>query len=100
MGPEPHTHDDHVDSFYVLEGEAAFVVGGEKLLVGAGSFVAAPPGIVHTFSSGPGREPAAQRARAERGLPRVAAGDRLGIPGARSIVRSWIDPVDLRTHSP
>ena len=54
-GPEPHGHDDHVDSFYVLEGEAEFQLEGEKLLLGAGSFVAAPPGVVHTFSSGPGR---------------------------------------------
>jgi quercetin dioxygenase-like cupin family protein len=54
-GPEPHTHDDHVDSFYVLEGEAEFLLGGEKLLLGAGSFVAAPAGVEHTFSSGPGR---------------------------------------------
>jgi quercetin dioxygenase-like cupin family protein len=54
-GPEPHVHDDHVDSFYVLEGEAEFLFGNEKLLLGAGSFVAAPPGVVHTFSSGPGR---------------------------------------------
>ncbi len=54
-GPEPHTHDDHVDSFYVLEGEAEFLLGEEKLLLGAGSFAAAPPGVVHTFSSGAGR---------------------------------------------
>lgn len=54
-GPEPHTHDDHVDSFYVLDGEVEFLVGDEKLLVGAGSFAAAPPGVVHTFSNGPGR---------------------------------------------
>jgi quercetin dioxygenase-like cupin family protein len=53
-GPEPHTHDDHVDSFYVLEGEAEFLVDGETLLLGAGSFVAAPPGVEHTFSVGPG----------------------------------------------
>jgi quercetin dioxygenase-like cupin family protein len=54
-GPEPHSHDDHVDSFYVLDGEAEFVLGDEKLLLGTGSFVAAPPGVEHTFSSGPGR---------------------------------------------
>jgi quercetin dioxygenase-like cupin family protein len=54
-GPEPHSHDDHVDAFYVLEGQAAFLVDGETLLLGAGSFVAAPPGVSHTFSSGPGR---------------------------------------------
>jgi quercetin dioxygenase-like cupin family protein len=54
-GPAPHTHDDHVDAFYVLDGETEFLVGDERLLLGAGSFVAAPPGVVHTFSSGPGR---------------------------------------------
>ena len=54
-GPAPHTHDDHVDSFYVLEGEAEFEVEGKKLLLGPGSFVAAPPGVEHTFAVGPGR---------------------------------------------
>jgi mannose-6-phosphate isomerase-like protein (cupin superfamily) len=55
-GPEPHSHDDHVDSFYVLEGEAEFLVGDETLRLGAGSFVAAPIGVVHTFGNpGPGR---------------------------------------------
>jgi quercetin dioxygenase-like cupin family protein len=55
-GPDPHTHTDHVDSFYVLEGEPEFQVDGERLRLGAGSFVAAPIGVVHTFSNpGPGR---------------------------------------------
>lgn len=55
-GPDPHTHDDHVDSFYVLEGEPEFLVGDEQLRLGAGSYVAAPIGVVHTFSNpGPGR---------------------------------------------
>ena len=51
----PHSHDDHVDSFYVLEGEAEFLMEGEQLLLGTGSFVAAPPGVEHTFTGGPGR---------------------------------------------
>jgi mannose-6-phosphate isomerase-like protein (cupin superfamily) len=51
-GPDPHVHDDHVDSFYVLDGEAEFVLGTDKVLLGAGSFVAAPPGALHTFGSG------------------------------------------------
>jgi quercetin dioxygenase-like cupin family protein len=53
-GPESHTHDDHVDSFYVLDGEVEFAAGAETLLLGAGSFVAAPPGVSHTFAGGPG----------------------------------------------
>jgi mannose-6-phosphate isomerase-like protein (cupin superfamily) len=55
-GPDPHTHDDQVDSFYVLDGEPEFVVGDEQLRLGAGSYVAAPIGVVHTFSNpGPDR---------------------------------------------
>jgi quercetin dioxygenase-like cupin family protein len=54
-GPDPHTHDDHVDSFYVLDGEVELQVGDDTLLLGPGSFAAAPPGVVHTFSGGPGR---------------------------------------------
>jgi quercetin dioxygenase-like cupin family protein len=55
-GPDPHTHADHVDSFYVLEGELEFLAGNDKLSLGPGSFVAAPTGVVHTFSNpGPDR---------------------------------------------
>jgi quercetin dioxygenase-like cupin family protein len=50
-GPEPHRHDDHVDSFYVLEGEVEFQLGDEAVRAGPGTFVAAPPGIVHTFGN-------------------------------------------------
>jgi mannose-6-phosphate isomerase-like protein (cupin superfamily) len=48
-GVDPHSHSDHVDSFYVLEGEAEFVVGDETVRVGPGGFVAAPIGVVHGF---------------------------------------------------
>jgi quercetin dioxygenase-like cupin family protein len=57
-GPEPHSHDDHVDSFYVLEGEPEFLMGEERLRLGPGSFVAAPLGVVHTFGN-----PGSERAR-------------------------------------
>jgi quercetin dioxygenase-like cupin family protein len=50
-GPDPHTHDDHIDSFYVLDGEVEFVVEDEVLRLGAGSFVAAPLDVVHTFGN-------------------------------------------------
>lgn len=54
-GVEPHSHADHVDSFYVLEGEAEFVVGGRTVLAGPGTYVAAPVGVVHGFrNAGPG----------------------------------------------
>ena len=48
-GVDLHTHADHVDSFYVLEGEAEFKVGEDVFRAGPGSFVAAPIGVVHGF---------------------------------------------------
>ena len=44
-GVEPHSHDDHVDSFFVLGGEVRFLAGEG----GPGTFFAAPPGAVHGF---------------------------------------------------
>jgi quercetin dioxygenase-like cupin family protein len=57
-GPDPHMHDDHVDSFYVLEGEVDFLVGDDWLRLPAGAFVAAPIGLTHAFANRDG-----QRAR-------------------------------------
>jgi quercetin dioxygenase-like cupin family protein len=57
-GPDPHAHDDHIDSFYVLDGEVDFFLGDEWMRLPAGSFVAAPLGFTHTFGTRDG-----QRAR-------------------------------------
>jgi quercetin dioxygenase-like cupin family protein len=48
-GVDPHSHPDFVDAFYVLAGEAEFLVGEETFRAGPGSFVAAPPGLSHGF---------------------------------------------------
>jgi quercetin dioxygenase-like cupin family protein len=48
-GVAPHTHPDHTDSFYVLEGEAEFLVNGEWRRGGPGTFVSAPRGVEHGF---------------------------------------------------
>ncbi|HEX7255166.1 MAG TPA: cupin domain-containing protein [Gaiellaceae bacterium] len=54
-GPGPHFHKEHVDAFYVLEGELEFTNGTETLRAAAGMTVAVPPGIVHGFTNpGPG----------------------------------------------
>jgi quercetin dioxygenase-like cupin family protein len=45
----PHEHYDHVDSFYVLDGEVEFTRGEETLHAGPGAFLAAPPGTRHGF---------------------------------------------------
>jgi quercetin dioxygenase-like cupin family protein len=54
-GPGPHSHDDHIDSFYVLEGEADFFVDDDWHRVPAGTFVAAPLGATHTFANRDGQ---------------------------------------------
>jgi mannose-6-phosphate isomerase-like protein (cupin superfamily) len=55
-----HIHHQHTDAFYVLEGEVIFEIGSEAetITVSAGGFVAAPPGLAHSFrvaDSGPAR---------------------------------------------
>lgn len=51
-GAVPHIHREHADAFYVLEGELSFQVAGERRSLTAGSFVLAPPGLVHGFDVG------------------------------------------------
>ena len=50
-GPDPHSHDDHIDSFYVLDGEVDFFADGEWLRLPAGSYFAAPLGVTHAFAN-------------------------------------------------
>jgi mannose-6-phosphate isomerase-like protein (cupin superfamily) len=55
QGPPPHIHQEHVDAFFLLDGELVFQVGREErnLTVGANTFVLVPPHVVHTFHAGP-----------------------------------------------
>ena len=56
-GPDPHVHHDHVDSFFVLEGELEWRVGPslEPRTGGSGTFVSVPRDVLHTFRNpGPG----------------------------------------------
>ena len=48
-GVDPHSHADHSDSFYVLEGEVEFYFGGEWRPAGPGAFVSIPPNVEHGF---------------------------------------------------
>jgi quercetin dioxygenase-like cupin family protein len=48
-GVQPHFHRKHSDSFYVLEGELEFHVGDEVFTAAPGSYVLAPPNVVHWF---------------------------------------------------
>jgi quercetin dioxygenase-like cupin family protein len=48
-GVAPHTHADHTDSFYVLEGEVEFFLRGEWHRAGPGTYVSVPPNVEHGF---------------------------------------------------
>jgi mannose-6-phosphate isomerase-like protein (cupin superfamily) len=48
-GPGPHVHRRHADCFRVLAGELAFGLADRSVRLGAGGFVAVPPGLVHSF---------------------------------------------------
>jgi quercetin dioxygenase-like cupin family protein len=48
-GASPHFHKGHSDSFFVLEGEVEFHVGDEVVHATPGSYVLAPPNVVHWF---------------------------------------------------
>jgi mannose-6-phosphate isomerase-like protein (cupin superfamily) len=50
-GPGPHIHREHLDAFFMLTGELLFRVGPDLQPVpaGPGTFVLAPPEVVHTF---------------------------------------------------
>jgi quercetin dioxygenase-like cupin family protein len=50
-GPPPHRHERLVDMFYVLDGVLSVRLGDQTHQLGPGSFVCAPPGVVHTFSN-------------------------------------------------
>jgi quercetin dioxygenase-like cupin family protein len=57
-GVDPHFHKAHSASFYVLDGELEFHVGDEVFRATAGSYVLAPPNVVHSFRNvgdGPAR---------------------------------------------
>ena len=50
-GPGPHSHADHDDIFYVIEGVVSVLVGDRWIDVGAGGFVRAPAGVTHDFAN-------------------------------------------------
>lgn len=51
---DPHHHDDHADSFYVLDGTVEFTVGDRIVRAGRGTWLSAPPGARHGFRNGGG----------------------------------------------
>jgi quercetin dioxygenase-like cupin family protein len=54
LGPPPHIHRDHDESFYILEGRFDFSLAGQEFTALAGAFVHLPKGVVHTHRAGGG----------------------------------------------
>lgn len=48
-GPRRHVHSREEESFYILEGQFDFEVGGREFLAGPGTFVLGPRNIPHRF---------------------------------------------------
>jgi quercetin dioxygenase-like cupin family protein len=46
-GPGPHSHEQNVELFYVLEGTMTFLAGERWLEAPAGSFLHIPAGVTH-----------------------------------------------------
>jgi quercetin dioxygenase-like cupin family protein len=53
VGPDPHVHREHTDAWYVLDGELTFGLGpeAERRSADAGTFVAVPPNLIHSFAN-------------------------------------------------
>jgi quercetin dioxygenase-like cupin family protein len=81
-GPDLHVHRQHTDAFYVLEGEVLFTVGPDReaLRAGPGTFVAVPPGVVHTFANDSGADARFLNVHSPAGsfLSSLRAGEPLG----------------------
>jgi mannose-6-phosphate isomerase-like protein (cupin superfamily) len=50
-GPGPHSHEDNVELFYVIEGIMSFLAGERWLDAPAGSFLRIPAGVTHDFEN-------------------------------------------------
>ena len=50
-GPPPHVHSREDEGFYILEGEIAFTINGERVVARAGMFANMPVGTPHSFKN-------------------------------------------------
>lgn len=54
-GPGPHSHADHDDIFYVIEGVMSLLAGDQWVDAGVGAFVRVPAGTTHDFANRTGQ---------------------------------------------
>jgi len=53
-----HRHDEHAETFYILDGSLDFYVDGDWMTAQAGSCLHIPPGVPHACTVTGGSEPA------------------------------------------
>lgn len=95
----PHVHQRLIEAFYVVEGELEFVVGGEEIHAGPGTFVMARRGVEHAWRNAAERDaralvlfsPSAERAYFEEldALTRAAAGARVDAEKLRELAERY-----------
>jgi quercetin dioxygenase-like cupin family protein len=54
-GPPPHVHSREEEGFYILEGEIALYIGGQRLIASTGMFANMPVGTPHSFKNESGK---------------------------------------------
>jgi quercetin dioxygenase-like cupin family protein len=54
-GPPPHLHRREEEGFYVIEGEVAFYVQGQRRAAGPGTLLNLPVGVTHAFKNESGQ---------------------------------------------
>lgn len=50
-GPGPHSHEENVELFYVIDGTMSFLAGDRWIDAPRGSFLRIPAGVTHAFSN-------------------------------------------------
>jgi len=73
LGPPPHIHRNHDESFYVLEGVFEFSLANRAFTAGPGAFVHLPRGIVHAHRAGGGAPARAVVIQSPAGVERFIA---------------------------
>jgi quercetin dioxygenase-like cupin family protein len=50
----PHLHHGFEESFFVLDGEFTFTIGGDPIVAGPGTYLLVPKDTAHTIAASPG----------------------------------------------
>ena len=80
LGPPPHIHRNHDESFYILEGTFEFSLAGQAFTARPGAFVHLPKGVVHTHRAGGGAPARALVIQSPAGVERFI--EEAGVPAS------------------